>query len=388
MKKLISLILAVLIAFPCVSAFAYTPESLSNVIDSRSDRGITPAAPGTDGNYPLNPVIPGESGTTGLPWDEPYIPILVNIDNLIGKHLQWGISKADIIYELPVSAYTNTRLMALFTHDYPTEAGPVRSARLIQAELRQEWDAAWAFYGEESKNGSNLVSPFLNQLKLPRRDGTIIFNGGDEKKWTKAYSRVSYNTAPHNVSVDLTYLARLAVESEHEFVQRPFLFTDEKPTVGDDAARVNVIFNYFDKEGNVNTAPYIPDNNNSTGSENCDAYYTYDAETNKYMRWNPNKGNYADLSDPDTQLGYENLIFQWATLSWNEGSTEHPLLPDIVGSGNADFFMGGKHISGYWVRTGLNERTVFFDADGNEIRLQRGHTWITIHNYRTGVSYE
>ena len=387
MKKTISLILAAMILFSSAGALAYTPESLSNVIDSGSDRGITPSAPGADGNYPLNPVIPGESGTTGLPCDEPYIPILVNIDNLIGHHLQWGISKADIIYEMPISAYTNTRLVALFTHDYPTEAGPVRSARVHQADLRQEWDAAWCFYGAQTTEGSN-VNSLLSKYGLGRRDGTIIYNGADEKKWTKAYTRVNYIVAPHNVSVDLSFIAALAAESGHVFVQRPFLFTDEKPDAGDDATKVNVIFNYFDKEGNVNTAPHIADNNNSTGSENCDAYYTYDAETNKYMRWNPNKGNYADLSDPDTQLGYENLIFQWTTLSWFDGNTQRPNLPDIVGSGNADFFMGGKHISGYWVRTGINERTVFFDADGNEIKLQRGKTWITIHNYRTGVSFE
>ena len=39
---------------------------------------------------------------------------------------------------------------------------------------------------------------------------------------------------------------------------------------------------------------------------------------------------------------------------------------------------GGRYIPGYWVRTGYDDRTIFFDSEGNEIRLQRGKTWITV----------
>ena len=48
------------------------------------------------------------------------------------------------------------------------------------------------------------------------------------------------------------------------------------------------------------------------------------------------------------------------------------------GEGNADFFMGGVHIAGYWKRDDMHSRTVFYGPDGNEIELQRGKTMIVV----------
>ncbi len=368
MKKLISFALTLCLLLCASGALAdYTPVILTHVVDPDSDRGIVPTPPGEDGKYPLNPVIEGESGTTGLPSSGTYIPILVNIANLTSHIPPWGIAEADLVYELPIINYTGTRSMALYTEVFPEEVGPVRSARVLHADLRQEWDAAWVFEGMQEAEGTN-VNVRLRELGVSRNpDDTIIYNQGDSKKWTQGF-RSPYNIDPNNFSVRLNRIAEIAVESGHEFHQRPFLFTDERPQTGDEATKVNVIY--------------------GEASWNCDTYYTYDAETNKYMRYVPAKGNYVDIHDPDTQLGYENLIFQWTELKFYEYNWQRPILPNVVGEGNADFFMGGKHISGYWVRTDINERTVFFDTDGNEIKLQRGHSWIAITSNHTTLSYE
>ena len=70
------------------------------------------------------------------------------------------------------------------------------------------------------------------------------------------------------------------------------------------------------------------------------------------------------------------MIVQHTTVKWNR-SSDAPVTTH-VGEGNADIFMGGRYIPGYWVRTGYDDRTIFFDSEGNEIRLQRGKTWITV----------
>ena len=49
--------------------------------------------------------------------------------------------------------------------------------------------------------------------------------------------------------------------------------------------------------------------------------------------------------------------------------------------------MGGKHIAGYWKRENMESRTVFYDADGNEIQLQRGKTLISVVPYIGWVDY-
>ena len=47
-----------------------------------------------------------------------------------------------------------------------------------------------------------------------------------------------------------------------------------------------------------------------------------------------------------------------------------------VGKGNADIFIGGRYIPGYWVRESIESPTVFLDDKGNEIVLTRGRTYI------------
>lgn len=370
MKKWLCLALCLVLTLTSASGLAaYKAEHYANVVDAASAREITVPAPGEDGNYPLNPVIEGESGTTGLPGDGEYLPILVNIDNSSAARDQWGVSAADIIYEMPIHGHYETRLIGLFTHDFPVEAGPVRSGRILHVDLRDEWDAAWVFYGVQEAEGTN-VNTELRKRDMPRREGTILFDGTNGgKKWTPAFRDTNYHAAPHDHSVDLTKIAELAVESGHEFVQRPFLFTDEKPAQGADATKVAVIFN------------------RGEGSYSADSYYEYDEATNKYMRTTPT-GPYVDLKAPEAQLGFENVIIQRTTLKFYNGAADRPTLPDVVGEGNADIFMGGKYIAGYWVRTALDQRTVFFDAEGNELQLQRGHTWITVTTDKTQVTYE
>ena len=63
----------------------------------------------------------------------------------------------------------------------------------------------------------------------------------------------------------------------------------------------------------------------------------------------------------------------------------------LTGTGNADYFMGGKHIAGVWERENNDSRTVFYGPDGEEMTLQRGRTLIILMGYNDSgsqVSYE
>ena len=46
------------------------------------------------------------------------------------------------------------------------------------------------------------------------------------------------------------------------------------------------------------------------------------------------------------------------------------------GKGNADIFIGGRYIAGYWVREDTESPTVFYDDQGNELQFTRGKTYI------------
>ena len=92
-----------------------------------------------------------------------------------------------------------------------------------------------------------------------------------------------------------------------------------------------------------------------------------------------------EAGDPIT---FNNVIIQQVDYQWINFTRPNPKL---IGSGNADYFMGGKHIAGVWERKDLTSRTVFYGEDGNEIEMQRGRTLIILMPYGekgASVSYE
>lgn len=351
MKRIFLALLVLALILPTI-ALAQT------TIDPTAKRGITPAR-----GLPNNPAIPGESMTTGLPTDAPYVPILVNIDNVQGAWPQWGIKDADIIYEMPIHGLSLTRLMGLFAYVHPEEVGPTRSGRVMHVEMREEWDAAWVYVGVQRKEGSD-VNQVLRKLEVRQKDVNLLIDGSTGKN-AKYFKTMKGYRNPHNHSVNLAKVK--ADVQAYAFPQRPFLFTDELPTAGVPASKIAL--------------RYGTDGNSYTNSD-----YTYDAATNQYSRYRQNKP-YADRDMRDVPLTFSNVIVQWTDLKFN-GAANAPLLTE-VGEGNADIFTGGRYIPGYWVRESLESRTVFYDADGKEIKLQRGKTFINITTSRsTKLSYE
>lgn len=91
------------------------------------------------------------------------------------------------------------------------------------------------------------------------------------------------------------------------------------------------------------------------------------------------------------------MIVQFTRVDYNHNNKNEPIMYVIgengeTAEGNADFFLGGKHISGYWKRDGMTPRTVYYDASGEEIALLRGRTLIVIFPddaaSKRSVSYE
>lgn len=331
-----------------------TAATAQTLVDAVSERGIVPAGRNEAGMFDNNPAIPGESMTTGLAIDQPYIPILVNIDNVAGSWPQWGIAQADIIYEMPIYAHSLTRLMALFAYDHPEQVGPLRSGRVMHAEMRQEWGSAWAFAGIQSMTGSN-VNQALRQMGARDGEVDLILNvlGG---QWSSLYHNIKHHVSPHNHSLHLAQAAQVVAGAV--FPARPFLFADGRPAEGEPATSIDLLYSRGSEDSYTNSS------------------YSYNPETNLYARTRDGKP-YADMNNEGVALTFSNVIIQWTELTFNQGKNNAPLVK-LVGEGNADFFMGGRHITGYWVRTDENSRTVFFDSDGNEIRIQRGKSWINI----------
>ena len=354
MKRVFSLILAIVLLLAsaaCAEDLTLIENTTKNTIKLKK-------------SYADNPVVEGVSSTTGLAASgEEYTPILLVLDNAEDAYPHWGVSQADILFQIPNAGSGATKLMALFADHYPEQAGGARSARASMVPVAKAWDAAFAYAGGPELSNTN-VDPF----KLMRK--WSITKSGRSYNLLHGYAeRVSFVQSPHNSSAHILQIHEDLLANGVEFEQRPFLFTDEPRTEGDTAEFIKIVHRGDDKKSNSNAASY--------------ATYTYDAELGGYIRTN-SSGDYTDR-DTGEVIPFANVIVLRITFGWNSGYVY--LKNHLTGSGVAEIFQNGKYVRGAWFRDSQDDRIVFIGPDGAELPMQRGKTFIVVTNSVTEVSY-
>ena len=392
MKKVISVILAIMMLALASSAMAATTlnggEARSVAIPATSynevDDGISPTT-GLNLKEELAGYDPEETdGFSGMAITGKYTPMLVQIDNSeggVGNRAPWDGNFADVVYETPLYKRGVTRMSYLFSDLIPEYVGPARSARVNHVWIREEWDCAFCFWGGQRYVATNIEEAF-RELGADKKG--ILFDGTTgAKAWNPYCGRSEVLKKPNNAYFMLAGLSVLVMEENFTpSVNHTFKFTDELPEDGDDAEVINVAWG--DPEYS-SMLEYDED-------ENCYVRYMVMDPTDpkEYAAINPVpfKGDKIEKEADRTPITFNNVIVQFMNI-------EYPRIdapkPEVVGTGNAEYFMGGKHISGVWNRSGYADRTVFYDMDGNEIEMQRGHTLIIMMDYATegrSVSYE
>ena len=208
------------------------------------------------------------SSFAGLAKEHVYFPVLVQIScpydestkaSGTGNRAPWGVQYADIIYELPLHQNGEVRMSALFSDVLPTDVGPIRSARIGHAWLREEWDCGFMYYGQQEYKNTNVIEEF-------RRTGAsskgLLWPGtvGESRPWKKYYeaytSRYLHNSplkSPNNRTGNpagffLDYLLPqwpdiVAIPSQ---VYHFYSFADKPYTGGDKASIINVSWNRKD----------------------------------------------------------------------------------------------------------------------------------------------
>lgn len=360
LMKASKILLALLVAISLMTALPVLAEPVP--IQGELQRQGLPF----QAEYPENPLIPGESPTTGLPWEGVYAPVLVVIDNAEFAHPQWGMKDVDVLYQAPNAGKGATKLLALFSDKAPTEAGGSRSARTPFVDVARGWGAAFAFVGHPEGQGDKVSVPLkLRDGKMTRNQ--LSFNMISNNDYSK---RIKGYVNPHNMSVNVARIREIALENGATFTPHPFLFSDEKP-MGYAPATFIDVRHYGEK-----AYPTI-------GNSASYATYTYVPELNAYHR-TKTIGPYVDRDEPDTPIPFANVIVQRVKFSHDKSYVQ---LDHLTGTGAAEIFTGGSYIKGGWFRKTLDDRTVFVDDKGQEIALQRGKTFIILTNDVSTVSF-
>ena len=428
MKKLLSLVLMLAIALSSSAALAdigsstMIPREQTRKISiqpagqNEAEPGISPVT-GRDLDE-LSALIEDEEGFYGMAVTGKYYPIMVQHN---GYHsgldfaAPWYGSYADVYYELPKSWAGHTRLCMLFNDFIPPYAGGSRSTRVGYIWIRQEWDAPYFFAGmqEDSWPGpyDTNVNHAIEALKLPSSydssvpaEKKVVFNGldGGGKPWLGGKYRVQGEDSEYNLIWDLPYEYNNVLGANRQFRNHTWKFADEIPENGDKAETVYILYRK---------------DQTATGNENdagglywFNSMYQYEEDENVYTRWIitnlknpennprlfqekivapgttpkvPEKEKIEIQSAQGDDITFANIIVQFVDDKWPAGECPYPIL---TGTGNADYFMGGKHLKGVWHRDTYNDRTVFYGEDGQEISLQPGRTMIVIMDYNTTVN--
>jgi hypothetical protein len=317
------------------------------------------------GNVENDPAVPTvASRLTGLPIRESAAnnrPVAVVINNIHAALPQSGVSQADIIYEV-LAEGDITRLVGIF-QDYTglTKLGPVRSARDYFVDFALDHDAIFIHHG-----GSPSGYAKLRSLRISRLDG-MTYEGvyfRRERTYPDWYEPRAGTTRPL-VHSSYTGGDRIA-EAAEKLQIRTTLYEDAPfgyTFFSDDKVPVHL---FRDKAETI-TVPF---------SRNYTRKFYYDPDTKLY-NVEGRDGAHMDAED-NTQAAVRNVLIQEVKSYVIAGDEEGRRSVGTVGHGGGYVAMDGVYRPISWSKDSADKPTRWFFADGSELRLAAGRTWICV----------
>ena len=281
-------------------------------------------------------VLTGLSGSNGK-------ILAVKIDDTPPAHPQIGIANADVVYIEQVEGGL-TRLATIFSSNYPSDIGPVRSARISDLDILAQYGrVAFAYSGAQTKFRPKI------------REANLVDLGADHEP-ASIYYRNLDRSEPTNLILRPTQLLAKA-ESEGKKI-------DTVKSVG----------------WEFGEAP-------KGGKEIISATVRWPASRYKFewstteKRW---KIYYKDDLNVDAnglQLGSKTILIQLVSITPSEyhdkGGGVTPF-SDTVGVGFGYLLRDGKAFKINWKRSTPESGTTFTTEDGSVAKFAPGQIWVAL----------
>ena len=269
------------------------------------------------------------------------------IDDLRAARPQSGLSSASVVWQAPAEGGI-PRYMAIFQDTMPKSIGPVRSSRYYYIAWAAEWRAIYAHSGG---------SPGALQTLRAKGSGQYVYNV-DEFRYSGTFHRLPTRFSPHNLYTTSAKLRNLGkkIGAKDKAYKTVWQFAPDAPL----EAR---------PYGGTITVKY-PYNTIT---------YKYDRKTNTYLRSVTGEKKQIDAAN-GTRVAPKNVVIMRMRFGpLNDGHAGAPRLEaTVVGSGPAWISTNGRTIKGTWKKTSITKPTKFYDADGNEVTLTVGQTFVQV----------
>ena len=271
-------------------------------------------------------------------------PILVvKIDDTPAAHPQAGLEDADVVYIEQVEGGL-TRLAAIFSSKIPKVVGPVRSARISDIEILQQYGrVAFAYSGAQKK-------------LLPVIAAANLENLGAQRQSPQIYTSDPLRTAPTAMMLQAEKLMANSVAANLMIANSKSVGWSfgESPDTGTAITSVKVSW---------------PAN-------------SYDATwSSQESRWLLSHGGKPDIAASGVHLGPTTFVIQIVSITQSEyydkvgGVTPYSA---TVGAGTGYVLRDGIAVAATWKRSSADEGTTWTDKRGREIKFASGQVWIAL----------
>ena len=279
-------------------------------------------------------------------------PIAIMINNIKASLPQYGIYKADIIYEMLVEGGI-TRMMALYG-DYTKvpKVCSVRSCRYYFPIFAHGYDAVYFCFG----SNKSLATPTLERIGIDYFDGNedpdpLVFGRDSERR--KKYSR------EHTAYVDgkniPAFLKENSVTAKSRYGKDFLAFnfrSEDKPKAAGDISATEIRLDYS----------YL--------------YYstfTYNSKTKTYYKTHCGKPH-VDSSN-DKQLNFTNIF----VLETDVGNYKGGSLMEINWKKGEGYYISrGKAQKITWTKASEDSNIKFFTESGKELKVNTGKSYIGV----------
>jgi hypothetical protein len=300
------------------------------------------AAPSPQPTHTPGPLL---SPFTGEPVKSLGRVLAVKIGNTLPERPATGLSKADIVYVIPVEGGLS-RILAIFSSHYPPVVGPVRSARQDDIKLlRQFGRPAFVWSGAQPR-----LQPVVEHIRIVDLYAGIV--GG--------FYRSPDRPEPYNLYARTKTLLK---EAPNASVARNIGFRFGPPPPG--------------------------------GQPRKSVSVSYPAASFRFT-WSPGRGRWevwmdgspAYTTEQARPLAAPTVVIQRVVVGLSPYLEQGPMKPPYattVGSGTALVLRNGKVFHADWSRPVADGGTTFTTDSGQPMTFARGPVWI-VFAYGPGSS--